>query len=98
MLIGMHTYVHLPLQVFRLLLDLLATRLLSGQQKDIEILLLRHQLRILQRKLPRPPRVSVCEKGVLAVLAVQFRRYSDGTSHRLDGALLLFKPDTVLRW
>jgi putative transposase len=38
------------------------------------------------------------EKGILAVLAVQFRRCSEGTGKRLDEAILLFKPDTVLRW
>src|SRR3954469_5439633 len=96
----MHACVYLVLQVFHLLLDLLFTRRLSDQQKDLEILLLRHQLRILQRKLPnsRSPRASIWEKGVLAVIAAQFRRCSEDTSHRLDEAVLLFKPDTVLRW
>src|SRR5947209_6998281 len=96
----MHACVYLVLHVFRLLLDLLFTRRLSDQQKDLEILLLRHQLRILQRKLPnsRPPRVSIWEKGILAVLAAQFRRCSEPTGRTLNEALLLFKPDTVLRW
>jgi hypothetical protein len=96
----MHIYVYPVLQILRLLLDLLATKRLSDPQKDFEILLLRHQLRILQRKLPssQAPRISAWEKGILAVLAVQFRALTKGTSHRLDEALLLFKPDTVLRW
>jgi len=94
----MHTYVYLVLHVFRLLLDVLATSRLSDRQKDIEILLLRQQLRILQRKVSRSPRIPIWEKGILAILAVQLRRYSEGTGHRLDEALLLFKPDTVLRW
>jgi putative transposase len=100
MLIGMHTYVHLVLHLFKVLLDLLATRHLSDRQKDLQILLLRHQLLILQRKLPnsRPPRISMWEKGILALLAVQFRRCSQGTGKRLDEAILLFQPDTVLRW
>jgi hypothetical protein len=68
-----HTpYGHLVLHVFRLLLDLLASHRLSDGQKDVEILLLRHQLRILQRKLPNslPPRVSRLDKGILALFAV----------------------------
>src|SRR4029079_13611843 len=73
-------------------------RRLSDRQKDLEILLLRHQLRILQRKLPGSPRISVWEKAVLSVLAVRFKRFTDGTGKRLDEALLLFKPGTVLRW
>jgi putative transposase len=100
MLIAMHTYVHLALHIFRLLLDLLSTRRLTEQQKDLEILLLRQQLRILQRKLPnsRSPRISMGDKSVLAILAVRFTALTKGTAHRLDEALLLFKPDTVLRW
>ena len=96
----MHAHLYSILQMFGLLLDLLATRRLSDGQKDLEILLLRHQIRILQRKLPnsRPPRVSIWEKGILAVLAAQFRRCSERTGRTLDEALLLFKPDTVLRW
>jgi putative transposase len=94
----MYTYVYVHEHIFRLLLDLLVTSHLSERQKDIEILLLRQQLRILQRKLPRSPRVSRWEKGILAVLAVQFRRYSERTGRRLDEVVLLFKPDTVLRW
>ncbi len=92
----LHTYVYLVMHVFSLLLDVLATSRLSDRQKDIEILLLRQQLRILQRKVSRSPSIPIWEKGILAILAVQLRRYSEGTGHRLDEALLLFKPDTVL--
>lgn len=95
-----HALVHALVQVFSLLVDLLVTRRLSDQQKDLEILLLRHQLLILQRKLPKskPPRISRWEKSILAMLAVQFRRSCGRTGRRLDEAILLFKPDTVLRW
>lgn len=86
------------MHIFRLFLDLLASKGLSDQQKDLEILLLRHQLRILERKLPRAPRMSQWEKPVLAVLAARFAALTKGTGKRLDEAVLLFKPDTVLRW
>ena len=61
----MYAYLYLVLHIFRLLLDLLATQRLSGDQKDLEILLLRHQLRVLQRKLPnsKPPRISMWRKA-----------------------------------
>lgn len=67
----MPTHVFVLVQLRRLLLDMLATPRLSNQQKDLEILLLRHQLRILQHKLPRSPRIPVWDKGVLVVLAAQ---------------------------
>lgn len=98
MLITMHAYLYLVLHIFTLFIDMLSTRRLSDRQKDLEILLLRHQLGILQRKLPRSPRISPWEKSVLAVLAVQFRRCSQDTGRRLEECILLFKPDTVLRW
>jgi hypothetical protein len=99
----MHTFVFLVLRILSLLLDLLATKRMSDPQKDMEILLLRHQLRILQRKLPSPqaPRISAWEKGILSVLAVKFQKCCEGTrgtGRRLDETILLFKPDTVLRW
>lgn len=94
----MSSFIYLVLNIFRLLIDLPATRALSDRQKDIEILLMRHQLFILQRKLPRSPRTAVWEKGFLALLALQFRRCSERTGRTLDEDSLVFKPDTVLPW
>lgn len=98
MLRPMYTLIHALPYIFRLLLDLLVSQHLSDHQKDLEILLLRQQLRIAQRRLSRAPRISVWEKGILALLAVQFSRCSEGTGKRLDQVILLFKPETVLRW
>jgi len=43
---------------FSALLDFLSLFARSEREKDLEILLLRQQLRILQRNRPRPPRLS----------------------------------------
>jgi hypothetical protein len=51
MLRFMYAYTYVLMNVFSLLLDLLAARRFTDRQKDIEILLLCHQLRILQRHL-----------------------------------------------
>jgi hypothetical protein len=61
--------VQMLLQILSLLLDLFSTSRASDHQKEIEILLLRQQVRILQRKLPnsRPPRISRWDKSVLAI-------------------------------
>lgn len=85
-------------QLFSLLLDLFTTKLRSEQQKDLEILLLRQQLRILQRRSPKPPQLSRWEKLGLAILAANFTRFGRGAKTKLHDALLLFKPDTVLKW
>ncbi len=61
-------------QIWSVLLDLVWLRRHAEQDKDIEILLLRQQLRILQRKQPRPPRISRWEKLTLLVLAGKLTR------------------------
>ncbi len=84
--------------LFSFLLDLIFMARRSEQQKDLEILLLRQQLRILQRKHPSAPRASRCEKLALALLAAKLSGLGHGTKAKLDQVLFLFKPDTVLRW
>jgi putative transposase len=67
-------------------------------ENAVEILLLRQQIRILQRARTRPPRRSWWEKLPLTILAAQLIQ---GTMHaraRLSQSMLLFSPETVLRW
>ena len=61
----------------------------SDSTKDIEILVLRHQLAVLQRRTPRP-RISRTDRAVIAALSrlLPVRR-------RLG---LLVTPSTILRW
>ncbi len=89
---------HVLTQLISLLLDLFAISHRSHSQKDLEILLLRQQLRILQRHHPVTPRISRWEKLGLAVLAAKFIGNGRGAKSKLDQVLLLFKPETVLRW
>ena len=58
-------------QVFTMLLDILALRGPSEREKDIEILLLRQQLRIVERSQSRPRHLSRWEKLSLAVLTAR---------------------------
>ncbi len=85
-------------QLLSLLLDLFVTSQHSEHHKDIQILLLRHQLRIMQRQHPQKPDVSRLDKLTLAVLATKLTHPARGAKAKLDGVLLLFKPDTVLKW
>jgi putative transposase len=85
-------------QLVGLLLDVTRLLLRTDQSKDVEILLLRRQLAILQRTRARPPRLARWETLTLTVLATRLTRLCGGARARLDGCLLLFKPDTVLRW
>ena len=81
-----------------LLLDLLTVRRKAQGEQDLEILVLRHQLRLLQRRVEHTPRFSRCEKLILAVLAARFKASVHGLRQRLEQSLLLVKPDTMLKW
>jgi len=70
----------------------------GDREKDLQIYVLRHQVRLLQRQRPRPPRLTRGEKLTLAVLAAALAQLTAGPRHHLDQYFLLFKPDTILTW
>ncbi|MBK8021902.1 MAG: helix-turn-helix domain-containing protein [Chloroflexi bacterium] len=80
------------------IVDLLTIYSKSDLDKDLEILALRHQLRLLQRHQQSKLPCSRFEKLLLAVLAVKLKTILERGSNRLDQCLLLFKPETVLKW
>ncbi len=60
--------------------------------KTAEILILRHQLAILQRRQPRRPKLNWADRALLAALLSVIPK-----AHR-HGLRLLVTPDTILRW
>jgi putative transposase len=85
-------------QVLAILVDLLAMGRRSADEKDLEIVLLRHELRLLQRRQPAPPRLARWEQLPLAVLAAKLAGAVAGGQARLSRSLLVVSPATVLRW
>lgn len=83
---------------FSLLLDLFWLRCRTDHDKDLEILLLRQQLRILQRKHSHAPRTSRWEKLTRVVLAGKLTAMTNSARARLGRVVLLFKPETLLKW
>src|SRR3981189_3538750 len=66
---------------------------MSDRDKDTEILVLRHQIAVLQRQLgAQKPRFDPSDRALLA--ALRHRLPKDV----LRGMRLLVRPDTVLRW
>jgi len=80
------------------LLDLVAITWRFDREKDLELLLLRQHVRILQRTQTRRLRISAWEKLARTVMAATFRNLTARTGMRLDPVLVLFKPATVLTW
>jgi len=84
--------------LFSVLLDVLRLFTLSDREKALEILLLRQQIRILQRTHARPSRLSWWEKLPLTILAGKLVQGASNSRARLSQSLFLFTPETVLRW
>jgi len=81
--------------VFLLVTQLAASLRLSRREeawKTAEILILRHQLAVLQRHQPRRPKLNWADRALLAALLSVVAK---ARRHRLR---LLVTPDTILRW
>jgi putative transposase len=76
-------------RVIRLVIDLLVLRGRTDRSKDVEILVLRHQLAVLQRQHAHP-RFEPDDRAILTALARVLGR--DRWS------IFTIKPDTILRW
>jgi transposase len=81
--------------VFLLIMRLATWLRLSRREetwKTAEILILRHQLTVLQRRQPRRPKLNWADRALLAILL------SVIPNARRHGLRLLVTPDTILRW
>jgi putative transposase len=70
----------------------------TDREKDLEILLLRRQLEIVDRARDKPLRVSRAEKLTLAVLAVHLRSVTGGPVDQIRKILRIFQAETVFKW
>jgi putative transposase len=81
--------------VFLLITRLAAWLRLSRREetwKTAEILILRHQLAVLQRRQPRRPKLNWADRALLAALLGVIPKA------RRHGLRLLVTPDTIVRW
>jgi hypothetical protein len=84
--------------VWQFVLDLVAVMRLTEDEKDLEILLLRQQLRIVERKQERGPQIPRWQKVPLAALVVRLKDRASNGREALAESVRLFKPDTVIGW
>jgi putative transposase len=81
--------------VFLLITAVTSWLRLSRREKawqTAEILILRHQLAVLQRRQPRRPHLNWADRALLAALLGVIPK------SRRQGLRLLVTPDTILRW
>jgi urease gamma subunit len=84
--------------VWGFMMDLASIRGMGSDEKDLEILLLRQQLRIVERKQERGPQIPRWQKVPLAMLAVRLKKQARDGKVALEESVRLFKPATVLGW
>ena len=86
------------LQIFNVLFQFITLCLQSDHAKEVEILLLRRQLAILQRQNKQVVRPQREDKFVLAILAYHLKTISKHTTAQLQSFVSIVRPETVLRW
>ena len=81
--------------IFSVLLELIHVSRMSDLDKDLEILVLRYQLGISDRKLNRTIKPDRIEKLTLAVMVTRLKRETNRSANQLRTTLRLFSPQTV---
>ena len=80
------------------ILSLIQVRHLSDKDKDLEIVILRHQLAVMTRLHAKPVKPNRAEKLTLAVLTKKLRQSTNHSARHLRDVIRIVQPETVLRW
>jgi hypothetical protein len=85
-------------QILTILISIVGIGRMSEQEKDLEILILRQQLAILQRKKEKPVKTNRAEKMMLAILTAKLKAVTRWSTGQLRSILRIVQPETVLGW
>jgi hypothetical protein len=83
-------------QVLSILVPIVSIGRMEKQEKDLEILILRQQLAILQRKQKKPVKTNHPEKMMLAMLTAKLKAVKWWSTGQLRGILQIVQPETML--
>ncbi len=86
------------MHVFSTLLDWLRIGQLSEREKDLELLLLRHQLAILEQEAKRPRHISRAEKLTLTVIAIKLKAIKRHSMRQWRDLIRIVQPETLFKW
>jgi len=85
-------------QIFSTLISLIQIGRMAETDKDLEIMVLRYQLGIAERKLQKPVRANRAERMTLAVLAGRLKKQTNRPANQFKNSMRLVQPETVFRW
>jgi hypothetical protein len=85
-------------QIYSTIVTLLRLGFTSDKDKDLEILILRQQLNILQRQIDKPIKPNRAEKLTLAVLSANLKNQTNRPVKQFQNLIRVFQPETVFRW
>ncbi len=85
-------------QVVSTLIELIRLGRRSESDKDFEILLLRRQLAIYERRQKRAPHLSRSEKLALVVLGTKLKEQTGCTIKAMGDVIRIVKPATLFGW
>ena len=83
--------------ILSILLSFIRISRLSENDKDLEIIILRHQLDVMVRKQKQPIRPNQAEKATLALLTAQLKKNTKRTIRQLGDIIRIVRPETVIR-
>src|SRR5512145_629554 len=86
------------MEIFSTLLEWMRLGRRTAAEKDLEILLLRRQLAIVERTLAKPVRPSRGEKLTLALLLAKLKTRTGRPAKELGDIIRIVEPETVLKW
>jgi putative transposase len=86
------------MQVLSTLIEWIRIGRLSEQEKDLEILVLRKQLAIVEQQLDKPVPLSRAERLTLAVISAKLKAVSGRSLKQMREVIRLVQPETVLKW
>jgi len=84
--------------IFSTILSLIQVSRLSDKDKDLEVIILRHQLAVMTRLHAKPVKPNRAEKMTLAVLTKKLRQSKNQSANQLRNVIRIIQPETVLRW
>jgi hypothetical protein len=80
------------------ILSMIQVSRLSDKDKDMEVIILRHQLAVMTRLHAKPVKPNRAEKLTLAVLTKKLRQSTNRSTSHLRDVIRIVQPETILRW